>query len=82
MARFATVESHEAWPCSSLAPAAASTSCTPSAASRPPGTAYLFLVGISGHFPVRTARYALLGIASVLLAFSVVQLLELPGPPA
>jgi hypothetical protein len=42
----------------------------------------LFLVGISGHFPVRTARYALLGIASVLLAFSVVQLLELPGPPA
>jgi hypothetical protein len=42
----------------------------------------LFLVGISGHFPVRQARYGLIGIGVLLLVFSVVQLLELPGPPA
>jgi hypothetical protein len=42
----------------------------------------LFLVGISGHFPLRQARYGLLAIAVAILAFSVVQLLELPGPPA
>jgi hypothetical protein len=42
----------------------------------------LFLVGISGHFPLRQARYGLIGVGGVLLAFSLVQLLELPGPPA
>jgi hypothetical protein len=42
----------------------------------------LFLVGISGHFPLRQARYGLIGIGGLLLAFSVVQLFELPGPPA
>jgi hypothetical protein len=42
----------------------------------------LFLVGISGHFRVRQARYALIVIGALLLVFSVVQLAELPGPPA
>ena len=41
----------------------------------------LFLVGISGHFPVRQGRYALIGIGTMFLAFAVVQLLNLPGPP-
>lgn len=41
----------------------------------------LFLVGISGHFPLRGARYALIGVGALILAFSVVQLLGLPGPP-
>jgi hypothetical protein len=44
--------------------------------------AVLFLIGISSHFPVRIARYGLIGIAGLLLAVSVVQLLGLPGPPA
>ncbi|HEV2982729.1 MAG TPA: hypothetical protein VGX51_14980 [Solirubrobacteraceae bacterium] len=42
----------------------------------------LFLVGISGHFPLRQGRYVLIGIGVLLLLFSVEQLLELPGPPA
>ncbi len=42
----------------------------------------LFLVGISGHFPVRQGRYGLISIGVLILAFAVVQLLELPGPPA
>ena len=42
----------------------------------------LFLVGISGHFPLRQARYGLIAIGVLLLVFSVVQLAELPGPPA
>jgi len=41
----------------------------------------LFLVGISSHFPLLQARYGLIGIGVLLLAFSVVQLLGLPGPP-
>jgi hypothetical protein len=41
----------------------------------------LFLIGISGHFPVRGGRYALIGVGLAILAFSVVQLLSLPGPP-
>jgi hypothetical protein len=41
----------------------------------------LFLVGISGHFRIRQARLGILGVALVLLGFSVVQLLGLPGPP-
>jgi hypothetical protein len=43
--------------------------------------AVLFLVGISSHFPVPAARYGLLTIASLMLLFSVVQLLRLPVPP-
>jgi hypothetical protein len=42
----------------------------------------LFLVGISSHFPVRSARYGLIAAGAVLLVFSVIQLLGLPGPPA
>jgi hypothetical protein len=41
----------------------------------------LFLVGISGHFRMRQARYALVGIGAILLAFSLVQLGGLPPPP-
>jgi len=40
----------------------------------------LFLVGISGHL-LRAARYAVIGVGVLLLVFSVVQLLGLPGPP-
>jgi hypothetical protein len=42
----------------------------------------LFLVGISGHFRVRQARYGLIVIASLMLAFSLVQLVTLPGIPS
>ena len=42
----------------------------------------LFIVGISSHFPLRSARYAMIGIGCVLLAVSVEQLIILPGPPA
>jgi len=41
----------------------------------------LFLVGISGHFALRQARMALITIGTLLLVFSVAQLLGLPGPP-
>lgn len=41
----------------------------------------LFLVGISGHFRVRQARYGLIGIGALILAFAVVQLVGLPAPP-
>src|SRR5271165_7687831 len=41
----------------------------------------LFLVGISGHFPLRQARYALVAVGTLILAFAVIQLLGLPGPP-
>jgi hypothetical protein len=41
----------------------------------------LFLVGFSTHFPVRTARYGLLGVGAVILIFSIVQLIVLPKPP-
>ena len=44
--------------------------------------AVLFLVGIGSRFPVRAARYGLVGVAAVLLVVSVVQLLGLPGPPS
>ena len=40
----------------------------------------LFLVGISTHFPVRGARYALIAVGTVLLVFSLVQLVQLPVP--
>ena len=41
----------------------------------------LFLVGISGHFSLRQARYGLVGVALLLLVFSVIQLAGLPEPP-
>jgi hypothetical protein len=41
----------------------------------------LFLIGISGHVKLRQARYGLVGVGVILLAFSVVQLLGLPPPP-
>lgn len=41
----------------------------------------LFLLGISGHFSVRSARYALIGIGTILITYSVIELLDLPGPP-
>ena len=41
----------------------------------------LFLVGISGHFPSRQGRVALIVVGTLLLVFAVVQLLGLPGPP-
>ena len=44
--------------------------------------AVLFLIGIGSRFPVRSARYGLIGVAAVLLVLSVVQLLNLPGPPS
>lgn len=44
--------------------------------------AVLFLVGIGSRFPLRSARYVLVGVAGALLVVSVVQLLGLPGPPA
>jgi enamine deaminase RidA (YjgF/YER057c/UK114 family) len=42
----------------------------------------LFLVGISTHFPVRSARYGLVSVAALLLVFSLAQLVQLPRPPA
>jgi hypothetical protein len=42
----------------------------------------LFLVGISSHFPLRQARYGLIGIGALIFVFAVVQVLGLPGPPA
>jgi hypothetical protein len=41
----------------------------------------LFLVGISGNFRIRVARYGLIGVGALLLVFSVIQLLGLPAPP-
>ena len=41
----------------------------------------LFLVGISGHVKIRQARYGLVGVGILLVAFSVFQLLGLPAPP-
>jgi hypothetical protein len=42
----------------------------------------LFLVGISGHFPLRQARYGLIAVGTLILVFAVVQLLGLPAPPS
>jgi len=41
----------------------------------------LFLVGISTHFPLRSARYGLVSVAGLLLLFSLIQLVQLPRPP-
>ena len=38
-------------------------------------------MGISGHFPLRQGRFALIAVRALILAFAVVQLLGLPGPP-
>jgi hypothetical protein len=40
----------------------------------------LFLVGISGHFALRSARLGLITIAVVIVAFAVVELVTLPKP--
>jgi hypothetical protein len=42
----------------------------------------LFLVGISGHFRVRAARYGLIGTAIVILTISIALLVTSPWPPA
>jgi len=42
----------------------------------------LFLVGISTHFPYRSVRYGLIGLATALLVLSLVQLSALPLPPS
>lgn len=42
----------------------------------------LFLVGISGHFTLRAARYALIGTAIVILAIALGLLVTSPWPPA
>jgi hypothetical protein len=41
----------------------------------------LFLVGISTHFPLLSARYGLVSVAGILLVFSLIQLVQLPRPP-
>lgn len=41
----------------------------------------LFLVGISGHFRVRAARYGLVGVGTLILVLSVVLLIASPPPP-
>jgi hypothetical protein len=41
----------------------------------------LFLVGISGHFRVRYARYGLVGVGTVILIVAVVLLIATPIPP-
>jgi hypothetical protein len=41
----------------------------------------LFLVGISGHFGVRSARLGLITVAVVIVVFAVTQLITLPKPP-
>jgi hypothetical protein len=41
----------------------------------------LFLVGISGHFRVRMARYGLVGLGTAILVLSVVLLIAAPPPP-
>jgi hypothetical protein len=41
----------------------------------------LFLVGISGHFKVRSARLGLVGIGGVILVFASISLILAPKPP-
>ena len=41
----------------------------------------LFLVGISGHFRVRVARYGLVAVGGCILVAAVVILLAAPKPP-
>jgi hypothetical protein len=42
----------------------------------------LFLVGISGHFPVRAARYGLVAVGAIILVLAVAILIVSPKPPA
>jgi hypothetical protein len=42
----------------------------------------LFIVGISTHFPIRSVRYALIGLGAAVLIASLIELTQLPGPPA
>jgi hypothetical protein len=41
----------------------------------------LFLVGISGQFRLRAARWGLIGVGALILVFAVIQLAGLPEPP-
>jgi hypothetical protein len=41
----------------------------------------LFLVGISGHFRVRGARYGLVAVGAAIMLFAAVQLATQPSPP-
>jgi len=41
----------------------------------------LFLIGISGHFRVRAARYGLVTVGIAILILSVALLLTTPRPP-
>jgi hypothetical protein len=41
----------------------------------------LFIVGISGHFRVRSARVGLIVVGGAILAFCVVLLVTAPMPP-
>jgi hypothetical protein len=41
----------------------------------------LFLVGISGHFTYRVARYGLVAVGALMLIAASIQLLVLPKPP-
>lgn len=41
----------------------------------------LFLVGISGQFRIRAARWGLIGVGALILVFAVIQLAGLPEPP-
>jgi hypothetical protein len=40
----------------------------------------LFLVGISGHFALRSARLGLISVAGLIVVFAVVELITLPKP--
>ena len=42
----------------------------------------LFLVGISGHFQVRAARYGLVIVGAVILSVAVAILITAPRPPS
>jgi hypothetical protein len=42
----------------------------------------LFLVGISTHFPLPGVRIGLITVATALLIFGVIEILQLPGPPS
>ena len=42
----------------------------------------LFLIAISGHFPVRGARYGLVTVGVIVLIFALAILTTLPRPPA
>jgi hypothetical protein len=44
--------------------------------------AVLFLVGIGSSFKLTSVRYGLVTFGSVLLIFSVVLILQQPGPPS